>query len=144
MPVWIYDIVRKDFEELSDDKILKKCTHGKTQNANESLNNVIWSRCPKNIFLHKASFEMGVNSAVLHFNEGTAGVKRVLNFLNLEIGAKTILSSSRKDKARLSNMARKDTLKVKNRRRKLKAIRKGWVDKEKELEGGESYKSGNF
>lgn len=144
LPIWIYDIVRKDFEELSDDKILKRCTHGKTQNANESLNNVIWSRCPKNIFLHKSSFEMGVNSAVLHFNEGTAGVKRVLNFLNLEIGAKTILSSSRKDKARLSNMARKDTLKVKNRRRKLRAIRKGWVDKEKELEGGESYKSGNF
>ena len=37
---------------------------------------MIWSRCPKNIFIHKGSFELGVNSAVLYFNEGAAGVQR--------------------------------------------------------------------
>ena len=61
LPVWIYDIIKKEFEELSDDNLLRKCTHGQTQNSNEGLNSIMWSRCPKNIFIHKASFELGVN-----------------------------------------------------------------------------------
>ena len=144
LPVWIYHVILKDFEELSNEELLKKCTHGKTQNANEGLNNIIWTRCPKNIFVQKSTFEMGVHSAVLYFNEGTSGVKRVMDHLNLEIGEKTVLFSNRKDKARLSNMARKDTLEAKNRRKTLKAIRKGWQDKEKELECKKSYMAGNF
>jgi len=106
----------KDFEQLSNDELLKKCNHG---NANEGLNNIIWSRCPKNIFVHKSTFAMGVHSAVLCFNEGTSGVKRVMKYLNLDIGAKTAIFSFRKDRARLSNMARKETLKCKNRRKDL-------------------------
>ena len=45
LPVWIYDIILKDFEQLSSDELLKKCTHGKTQNANDNI--IIWSRCQK-------------------------------------------------------------------------------------------------
>ena len=53
LPVWIYDIIKKDFEELSDDNLLRKCTHGQTQNSNEGLNSIIWSRCQKTFLFIK-------------------------------------------------------------------------------------------
>ena len=51
IPMWTYNVIKKDFDDLSDDFLLKKCIHMETQNYNEGLNNIIWSRCPKNFFL---------------------------------------------------------------------------------------------
>ena len=55
LPIWVHDIILSDFNDLSDDQLLKKCVHGETQNCNEGINNVIWSRCPKNVFVKKAT-----------------------------------------------------------------------------------------
>ena len=41
-------------------------------------------------------------------------------------------------------MTHKSSGSVKKRRKKLRAIRKGFCDKEKEEEGGESYVSGGY
>ena len=30
------------------------CQHGPTQNQNESINNMIWSKCPKGVYVAKA------------------------------------------------------------------------------------------
>ena len=54
LPVLVHEEIQKHFNALSDDNLLKKCTHGKTQNCNEGLNNIIWSRCPKNIFVKRS------------------------------------------------------------------------------------------
>jgi len=89
----IYEIIVKEFNDLSDDNLLAKCVHGETQNCNEGINNVIWSRCPKNIFVSKENLDMGVNSAVLSFNEGASGLKRVFEKLNLDFGGKTVNAS---------------------------------------------------
>ena len=62
------------FQLLSDDNLLEKCLHGQTQNANEAFNAVIWTRCAKNIFVSRPTFEMAINSAVLHFNDGRQGI----------------------------------------------------------------------
>ena len=70
IPKWIHDIIRPIFEELSGDELLSKCLHGKTQNANEALNNIIWTKCPKSVFVERIVLEIGVNSAVSEFNEG--------------------------------------------------------------------------
>ena len=35
------------FAELSDESLLEKCLHGKTQIQNESFNSMIWDRIPK-------------------------------------------------------------------------------------------------
>ena len=32
------------FDRLRDDSLLSKCLHGKTQNVNESLNGIIWTK----------------------------------------------------------------------------------------------------
>ena len=59
--------------DLSSDTLLRKCLHGETQNANECLNFIVWTRCPKNTFVSKPVFQMAIHSAVLHFNDGTDG-----------------------------------------------------------------------
>ena len=70
MSVWIHELLKPIFTDLSSDELLKKCLHGKAQNANEALNNIIWTKCPKNVYVEKDVLESSVNSAVLEFNEG--------------------------------------------------------------------------
>ena len=36
MPIAVYGIIKPIFLDLSNDTLLKKCLHGKTQNANEA------------------------------------------------------------------------------------------------------------
>ena len=67
----IIEFVRHLIRELSDENLLSKCLHGKTQNSNEFINGVIWKRCPKDVFVGRKVLEMGVASAVIFFNDGT-------------------------------------------------------------------------
>ncbi|GBM16058.1 hypothetical protein AVEN_163104-1 [Araneus ventricosus] len=50
LPVSVVEAMRPVFRDLSHPDLLKKCVHGNTQNPNESVNNVIWSRVPKSTF----------------------------------------------------------------------------------------------
>ena len=63
---------------FSDDKLLERCMHGKTQNNNECLNSVVWKRCPKEIFVGFHTLQMGVCSAIIGFNDGISGVLDVM------------------------------------------------------------------
>jgi len=74
IPNVISEEIRPVFISLSDDDLLKRCLHGKTQNANESINGMIWKRCPKDVFVSKETIEMAVASAVIGFNEGAKGM----------------------------------------------------------------------
>lgn len=49
---------------------MKKCLHGRSQNPKESLNNVIWTRIQKNVFVGFETLKLGVRDAVLSFNDG--------------------------------------------------------------------------
>ena len=144
LPEWIYEIIKKDFDELSNDSLLKKCLHRQTQNCNEGLNNIIWSRCPKNVYVKTDVLEMGVNSAILSFNEGSSGIYHVFKHLNLDFGKNTIISSVKKDQKRLQNMVKKGQPKKKRRRKELRGIRKGWIDKDQEQLSKNSCKLGCF
>ena len=86
LPKWLHSIVKPIFVDLSSDELLLKCLHGRTQNANEALNNVIWQKCPKNIFVQRDMIEMGVNSAVIEFNEGASGFYDMLGQFGIPPG----------------------------------------------------------
>ena len=60
------------FMSLASDDLLAKCIHGK--NNNESVSNIIWKRCPKDVYVGKTTLSMGVASAVISFNNGTRGL----------------------------------------------------------------------
>ena len=68
IPFWIKSLL-PIFKDLMDEDLLNKCVHGKTQNANEALNGLMWSRLPKTVFVGRETIEMGVNSAIIHFND---------------------------------------------------------------------------
>ena len=142
MPKWIHDVVKPSFEDLSSEKLLSRCLHGKTQNSNESINNIIRQKCPKNNFVQKSTLECGVNSAVIQFNEGPCGIHDVLKYLGIEPGCIMTRSSIKRTIKRVRNIDVKSSSTRKKRRKKLRSIMKGYIDQEKEEEGGPSYMCG--
>ena len=47
----------KTFTRLSDTKLLQRCLKGLTQNANEAISSLLWSRCPKRVFCSKTKLK---------------------------------------------------------------------------------------
>ena len=50
---------------------------GLTQNNNKSLNTLIWKKCPKDVHISRNIIEIGVASAVLEFDNGTQGIRKL-------------------------------------------------------------------
>ena len=55
---------------MSDMNLLKRLSKGKTQNPNECLHSVIWSRCCKTIFVSRHKLQGAAASAISTFNAG--------------------------------------------------------------------------
>ena len=142
LPVAICNLIKPIFIDLSADSLLTKCLHGGTQNNNESINNVIWKKCPKQTYVSKKILEIGVSSAVLEFNEGTAGIFSVFLKLGIHTGKYMNKATSVSNATRISSALKKSSKQGLVRRKKLRAIKKGFSDKEKETEQVDSYISG--
>ncbi|GBM17098.1 hypothetical protein AVEN_133352-1 [Araneus ventricosus] len=71
---------------LCDQKLLKKCLHGKTQNYNESFNNVVRSIVPKETFVELQTLRLGISIAIILFNSGFAGLLSVFQKLGVLTG----------------------------------------------------------
>ena len=104
IPTWIHDIIKSIFVSLSDDALLSKCLHGETQNPNKALNNIIWTRCPKSIYVNRPVMEMGVNAAVLHYNDSAHGVDDVLAYFSVKSGVFMEHGSMRKNVKSINKM----------------------------------------
>ena len=78
--------VKDIFTRLSSPNILKSCARGLTQNQNESINNMIWSKCSKRIICSKNRFNISVYESIIKWNEGALGRKMLLQFLNVTCG----------------------------------------------------------
>ena len=74
------------FDALADDELLSKCFHGDTQNPNETFNKIVWTRFPKVIYVSRSIIQLGVNSAVLHYNEGACGISNVFLYFKIDYG----------------------------------------------------------
>ena len=79
------------FSDLSDDNLLRKCLHGKTQNQNESFNGFISRRIPKDRFVKMTTFELAVYDAVAHFNIDNLATVLLFDKVNIERGYCTTL-----------------------------------------------------
>ena len=53
LPKAIKTLIEPIFRDLSSDDLLTKCLHGQTQNCNEAFNGVLWSKCPKQVYVGK-------------------------------------------------------------------------------------------
>lgn len=77
-------------------------------------------------------------------NDGQTGLCEVAETIGLKCGQFMIRGTISSDNERLANIAHKSSETGKKRRKKLRAIRKGYDDTEKEAEGGDSYAAGQF
>ena len=73
-----------------------------------------------------------------------SGFEKLFSRLNLSFGVIINSGAIEKDQQRIKNMNNKFQETVKMKRKKLRAVRKGYIDKEKDSEGGELYLTGNF
>lgn len=101
LPVTVMETIKPIFKSLSSPELLEKCLHGGTQNPNESVNNVIWSRIPKRTFVQLASLEFGVYDAVTTFNKGHITKCLVLSKLGINPGVNCVRSMKKFDESRV-------------------------------------------
>eukprot|EP00795_Rhopilema_esculentum_P005685 gene5685-10929_t len=82
------EIIEPIYEALSEESLLSLCLDSYTQNPNESLNNLIWKRCPKKIYQGKKIVELCTASAVTQFNDGASSIAGVLKRMGIIPGKK--------------------------------------------------------
>ena len=131
------------FQDLSSDDLLSKCLHGKTQNANESFNGMVWERIPKTDYVGLNLFRFGVYDAVNHFNIGWKASALTFEKLSIIPGRYCTKGFQNLNRKRLfhSNYKSKET--TKTQRKVLRGKRKSKGDKVAEKEGV-LYEAGAF
>ena len=126
----VRDLILPVFTDLSKPELLKKCLPGKTQNNNECLNGVVWKRLPKDIFVGRKVFEIGICSAIVNFNVGaTSFLADVRKKLCLVDGNFTRVFCHKADMDRINKCNFKSLVATKNSRKRSRDIRKGFGDK---------------
>lgn len=124
LPLGIIAKVKPIYQRLTEDGLLQKCLHGKTQNQNESFNGMIWQRIPKAVYVGKDLLELGLFDAVAHFNMGSQTILQLFKALGITPGAYTAKFCSVLDKDRLNVADRQAKEKTKKRRKVLRGNKK--------------------
>ena len=110
------------FMRLSNDTLLSRCLLGITQNQNEAVNGVLWSRCPKTKFCGRTKLVMAVSETVCHFNTGAGYTLSLMETLDIEPSSNMLSALRREDSDRIKEAARKVSEKARLLRRKKKEI----------------------
>lgn len=143
MPEVFVETLKPTFVSLSDSKLLERCVRGKTQNPNESINAMVWVRCPKHKHHGVKVVRCAAASAVCHFHRGAESRERLMERLSIPGGAFTEDAFRLRDNSRLRKADKQATAKEKKRRQGLQLIR---TQREAALREKEdvSYEAGAF
>ena len=102
--------VKEVYTRLAHVDLVKRCTLGKTQNANENLRSVVWSKCPKTTFVGLERVVSATCSAVSQFNAGIkVTMKNLCEVMQVPSGAHLLASAEKADRRRLKQ-AKRQTL----------------------------------
>ena len=119
--------VKPLFQRLSEDSLLEKFLHGKTQNQNEAVNGMVCECVPEEVFVGREKLEFGLFDAISHFNIGARTVTQLLEALKISLGKYTEEGCRRLDmdcvrgaeyKERDERKKRRKVLRYKERRKK--------------------------
>ncbi|XKL59926.1 hypothetical protein PGB90_000942 [Kerria lacca] len=95
-PDTIMDEMKQIFKDLANVDLLQKCLHKATQNANECVNSIIWTRLPKTAFVQLNTLRFGVYEAITTFNKGNITKCLILNQLGMQVGNNCITAMKKK------------------------------------------------
>ena len=117
LPLNVIAKLKPVFARLSDDQLLTKWLHGRTQNLNESFNWMIWDRVPKTTFVGKGLLDIGIYDAVIHFNNGAIAYQKVLLTMGIEPGRFTAKHCQELDDSHMKSFQWKEKESSKTARR---------------------------
>lgn len=101
LPEAIMNELKDIFKDLANVDLLKKCMHSNTQNLNESVNNVIWTRIPKRVFIQLRTLRFGVHEAISCYNQVNVTKCFILREVNIKPGRNCIAIMKKKDISRI-------------------------------------------
>lgn len=132
------------YQRLASNALLERCVSGKTQNANEALHGVIWTKCPKTTFASRNKLEMEVCAAICQYNCGYNQTMPVLQrAIGLSPGQHTQKRAKAFDESRLRLAETRKKKKFAEYRRKLRQAQILEEERKKSREGV-TYGAGEF
>ncbi|KAL8573387.1 hypothetical protein ACOMHN_032402 [Nucella lapillus] len=129
------------YRRMSDEALLRRMTHGGTQNTNECLNATIWARCPKTYFMGMRRLQGSVARAVSAFNEGATEMLGIMNKLYVDISYITLELLTKKDQLRIRQADAVNSRVVREHRKEYAAQRRRTA-REEERRDGDIYAAG--
>jgi len=135
MSMQVFKAVQKIYEDLTKEDLLSRCLGGFTQNANESLNAVVWTIAPKTISSGKSVVDIAANVAVILYNDGFRGLLDVLSILQLTISSELYNFALETDERRIKAANRSSSKNRKSARKELTSLRKEAEEQNQCLEG---------
>lgn len=124
--------IKPIFQDLSAPDLLKKCLHGRSQNPNYSVNQIIWTRLPKTIFVGIKTLHLGVYDAINSFNKGN--IARCVVLKHLGFGHNFCEAMKNLDITRLQKAQRMVTVAAKKSRQVQSCAKRKLEDHWEELE----------
>uniref|UniRef100_A0A1B6CIY4 Uncharacterized protein n=1 Tax=Clastoptera arizonana TaxID=38151 RepID=A0A1B6CIY4_9HEMI len=143
LPYEVMVQIKQIYRDSANPDLLKKCLDQKTQNQNESFNNAIWSKIPKNIFVRLNTLKLGIFDAVLTFNNGFSSKLDVYNKLGIKLSENSVTALRNFDSIRLKK-AEKSALEMTKEARVARKKRKLAFEEENEDPDDPMYKAGMF
>ena len=143
LPEIFMDLLKPIFTDLSTDKLLRKCVVGATQNANESINSLVWQRCQKHKFHGASTVQFAAATAILQFNGGSSMTAKLMDNMGTPVTTPSKKKLFRRDKNRISKAIKARSDKTKIRRALAQQLKAAKEDTYQEKEGV-SYEAGTF
>ena len=130
------------YDRLTSIELLTRCERKGTQNANESLHSVIWSKCPKTSFYSRPRVEFSAILAIAEFNFGPAFCVNLRNMYGTSVSDPAIKLGQVREHKKLNNSARREKFKENNIRNKKREATAKMNAELEEAEGGPMYGPG--
>lgn len=106
------------YERLTNEKLMSRCLLGMTQNANESFHAVVWSHCPKHIFVGSKRVAIATALAVANFNRGSRGVLEFVEAIGCSVTREMESRGVKRDQIRVIRAEKGEMTEIKRRRAK--------------------------
>ena len=132
------------YERLSDLQLLNRCVSGKTQNSNECLHSLIWSRCAKSKFASRRRVHFAVVTAAREFNFGPAAGQDTAKFFGFDAGVHMKRLGASRMQKRVRNSLKYKRDRQNKRRDTVRAARLKRDEELLAIEGGPAYAAGMF
>ncbi|RUS86508.1 hypothetical protein EGW08_005758 [Elysia chlorotica] len=133
------------YERLTDPVLLKRCEGKATQNANESLHNSIWSKCPKHKFYSRHRVDFAAALGISEFNSGhllLPDIRTILGCGSFSEHAVRLGNVRLNKRAAVSRKEARE--RITHRRQKVREAKRRRQEELEAEEGGPAYGAGLF